>query len=647
MPAVARRRLASAAVVAVAALVAPATALAHTELAASDPASGATLAVPPDVVRITLVGEPEPKLSQIAVFDARGRRQRTGAVREDGRSLQVSVAGLAGGVYTVRWQAVSAADGHATSGAFRFGVGADPGPPVSAAAQSTSRTSAGEVVARWVLLVGLVALIGAAAAAAGRFGGPADLPLAAVAWLLAVAGLLLLAAAQRDAADSAIGDLLDTKVGHALVERAVALGTAGAALAVASLAPSKRSLGLVVAGAAAVAGVVVHVAAGHAAASGLPSLIAVTAQSAHFAAAGVWIGGLAALVLGLRERAAGERGPTVRRFSTLAAAALLLVVATGTLRAIDELTALGDLVSTGYGRAVLGKIVVLGGLVAFAGRSRRRGVPAADSDPGLLRRSATAELGLGAGALAVAALLAALAPPVAGQAPPAARGLTATGTDPTGAVRAELSTSSRAPGANRFVVELEDARSGDRIAPATARLRFTPLDDPTVRPTTLPLRATTSGTLAASGENLAFDGRWRADVVVTRGTSTVTVPLELTVPTPRHFVSVLAPPGEPPVSTMLFEGLGNLRVWADPTRPGPSTVHIEAFDLASEDLRLEAVVLTIDPEDVPVTRQSVRRVSPSRFTAAVVLPAGRSTLAVVAHRPDGTRLRGEFPISAG
>jgi copper transport protein len=188
-------------------------------------------------------------------------------------------------------------------------------------------------------------------------------------------------------------------VGHALIWRAVALGAAGAALLIALVRPGARRVGFLVVGLATLAAIVVHVANGHAATSKWSSAITVTAQSAHFAAAGIWIGGLAALLLGLRADAARDRAGAardrsgaVRRFAVVAAIGLIVVTATGILRTFSELRAFDELWSTGYGRAILvklGLIAMIAGLAwptfaaAFRGRrgrtSRRCGAPRSPS----------------------------------------------------------------------------------------------------------------------------------------------------------------------------------------------------------------------------------------------------------------------------
>src|SRR5207248_9790853 len=146
----------------------------------------------------------------------------------------------------------------------------------------------------WILLVGLVVLIGAATAAVGRFGGSGigTMLLAGCGWMLAAVGLVLLADAQRRNAGSSLAALLRSPVGHALIWRGVAIGSAGAALLVALGAPRIRRLALAAAGIAALAAVVVHVANGHAGASRWPSGLTVTIQAVLLAVDAVGIGGV-------------------------------------------------------------------------------------------------------------------------------------------------------------------------------------------------------------------------------------------------------------------------------------------------------------------------------------------------------------------
>jgi copper transport protein len=607
----------------------------------SDPRPGATLGASPTAVRLSFTERPEPRLSEIRVVDTSGRshaRGRPAAVAGDPLALSVPVGPLRRGVYTVAWRIVSAVDGHATAGAYAFGVGVPPGPGAAVAPTANPRTSVLEVLARWLFLGGLLALLGGAAARLARFGD--DRILAPAAWAVAALGLLLLAEAQRRGADASLADLLGTTVGHALVWRGVALAVAGGALVAARRPRLRRASRLVVA-AGALAALGVHVAAGHAAAGTWPHVVTVLAQWAHVAAAGIWLGGLAALLLGVRGAASAAKAVAVRRFSSLAAVGLVVVAATGLLRAVDELESPGELASTGYGRAVIAKSALLLGIAALGLLNRRRSVPAAAVSLRPLRTTSGVELGLAVCALAAAALLGALAPP-AGRAQPI--GLSVSGADTATSVRVRLTAASAEPGPNSFLVRAVDYDSRDPVRARRVELRFVALDDPGVPATSLPLGRRADGSYEGSGANLAFDGRWRVTVVLERARDAVAVPLDLDVRGPAQFVSVERRPGRPPAYSVDVDGLNTIRFSPDPERPGASLLLVTCFDALGAELQVDSLVVTLAGADGVGAQQPVRRLGRGRFAGGIHLPAGPVTLAAVARKRDGTRLRATIRI---
>lgn len=98
--------------------------------------------------------------------------------------------------------------------------------------------------------------------------------------------------------------------------------------------------------------------------------LALTADSLHAAAAAVWVGGLVALTLHVfnRDRGAAEG---IRRFSTLALVALIILAASGIASAYTRLERPEDLWSTAYGVLVMIKVFLLVILTAVAAQSRR------------------------------------------------------------------------------------------------------------------------------------------------------------------------------------------------------------------------------------------------------------------------------------
>ncbi len=88
----------------------------------------------------------------------------------------------------------------------------------------------------------------------------------------------------------------------------------------------------------------------------------------HVAAMAIWLGGLAALLLVLPAATRSATTPADRgrllagplgRFSALALVMVALIMATGLIQAYVYVRHLGDLLSTGYGRAVLAKFLLL------------------------------------------------------------------------------------------------------------------------------------------------------------------------------------------------------------------------------------------------------------------------------------------------
>ena len=85
----------------------------------------------------------------------------------------------------------------------------------------------------------------------------------------------------------------------------------------------------------------------------------------------------------------------------------------GIVSALFQVGALPDLWTTGYGRTLLVKLLLLAAVAALALHDWRRVLPAleADDGPARLRRAARAELALGAAVLLVTAVLVGLPAP--------------------------------------------------------------------------------------------------------------------------------------------------------------------------------------------------------------------------------------------
>ena len=251
---------------------------------------------------------------------------------------------------------------------------------------------------------------------------------AAVGLALAPAGLLI------ELDSGALGSLAAVRWGHAWVITVVSLGIAAIAMAALERAPGRvdpaaGSNRAQLAGVALVTGAVALAWSGHAG-SGTDAAVSIGLHALHVIATGAWLGGLAALLTVVprvrRDLGASDAmrldAAVVVRFSALAITCVGVLVVTGIYRAIGELTAVDDLIDTGYGRALLVKLIVfavllVGGVVnrlVLHPRMERTALGLRDSDAGAhraLRVSVTAELALAAALLVVVAIMVNLPPP--------------------------------------------------------------------------------------------------------------------------------------------------------------------------------------------------------------------------------------------
>lgn len=142
----------------------------------------------------------------------------------------------------------------------------------------------------------------------------------------------------------------------------------------------------------------------------------------HLGAGSVWFAGIVVLSFVLPDAWAGRPGgerlsllaPAVVRFSRVALAAITIVAVTGTLNSLLHVGALDDFVDSGYGRALLAKILLFLPILALGGFNhfflRRRLAAAAagrerTSATSLFRRSIAAELAVAVAIFGMTAVL--------------------------------------------------------------------------------------------------------------------------------------------------------------------------------------------------------------------------------------------------
>jgi copper transport protein len=370
-------------------LAAPGAAWAHANLVKVTPENGAVLSSPPTAVRLVFDDTVRPASGIKAVRNDGGASVLAGKARVvGGRTLVVPLrSGLSDGDYTVLWRAVSD-DGHTVAGVAAFGVGAGR-PPPTAVLTASNGPSVKDVASRWFLFAGLLTAVGAACFR--FFVAPVPVRLFLGAFLLVFIGV-----------SGLLHDVpVSSRFGGAMV--AVAIVAALGAL-LSALTPVYPVLepGVYVAAVLLLPGPSI---AGHALDPGR-SPLQVVDDVIHVAAASVWLGGL--LALGLALRRPGDHALLMRRFSNIAVVSVAVLAVTGVVRALTELHSVGQLWTTGYGRALVVKTVLLGALVGIGWVNRYRLVPRLRT--AALRRNIVGELLLFAGLIAAVALLTDLRP---------------------------------------------------------------------------------------------------------------------------------------------------------------------------------------------------------------------------------------------
>src|SRR5439155_11375074 len=334
-----RRRIAVVgAVAALGMLLAIPSASAHALLRASDPAGGAQLSKSPSSVVLTFTEDPDTSLSIVHVVDQNGNNVEKGKARAapgEPADLAVGVGSLSNAVYTVSWRVVSRVDGHVTAGAFAFGVGVSPAGH-KVVQPKTPSPSPLTVISRWLFYTGLFLLLGVAFAALFVAKDLARAPpLAHIGWFLALLGLLALVEALRRDAGVALGHVFSTTIGHAFLVRLIPLLVTVIGVVLSRRASTRQAgFSIVLGGAAAT--VLGHIAEGHAA-TGTWRAGRILLQWAHVLAGGMWIGGLAAVLVGVGSLSPEARHRAVRRFSTLAVYLIVVLSGAGVWRAFEEI----------------------------------------------------------------------------------------------------------------------------------------------------------------------------------------------------------------------------------------------------------------------------------------------------------------------
>jgi copper transport protein len=616
--------------------------LAHALLQSSDPAAGATVGSSPATITLTFGERADPRLSSIKVLDTSGQNHAGGPVQAvDGEPLQLRIAvqPLTDGVYTVSWRTLSAVDGHSAAGAFSFGVGVavpagGTAPTATTGTGGLADASPAAAIARLLLYAGLIATFGAGIIAWLILPSRARsvLGLAAAGWLASTIGVIGVVGLQWAGAQADLGAILGTSLGITGIARLGSAVIGGLAVAWAARSPSTRPFAaLVVTAGLAMA---VDVLGGHAGAVS-PAPLQLAFQWLHVSAAGFWVGGLASLLVALRNAPPDVRSAGARRFSLTAGFAIALVAVTGVLRAIAEVGTFEALFGTDYGRLIIVKSGLIVVLALLGATNHFWSVPAAGRTLLRLRRVGTTELSVAMVAVMLSAFLVDLAPPVSSgtNAAPPAPPIVVSGSDAGTSVRVRLVVTPGTAGTNDFAAAVTDFDTKQPVDAASVSLRFELVSASGVGPSTLDLTRTGIGAFDAPGGNLSIDGIWRVTATVAAPAGAVEVPLITSTEIPAQTIDVSPTAGLPTIYIVHLADGKTVQVYLDPEHAGQDELHATFFDAAGTELPVKTAAMAMVQSAVsslPILRQ----LEPGHYVADVDVAAGDLDVDVVG--PDPT-----------
>jgi copper transport protein len=256
-----------------------------------------------------------------------------------------------------------------------------------------------------------------------------------------------------------------------------------------------------------------------------PTALLVPTNTAHVVAMSAWIGGLAMILFALPQATkrleAADRGRllagVIVRFSTLAGIAVAILLVTGIVQSLFFVgLSLDNLLHTSYGQAVLVKIGLLVGLLAFGGLNRQVTVPrlrrlAAAGDAAgrtglLLRRAVQAEIALAVVVLGATGVLTGLAP---------STGVTKgpySATTELGPAQLELTVDPARVGQNLVHLYLINARDGTQYDRAKEMTLAWTLPSKNIGPIEVVARRAGPGHYVVTDAALGLSGRWSLTV---------------------------------------------------------------------------------------------------------------------------------------
>ena len=540
----------------------------HALLVDSDPASGAVYDSSPALAQLWYSEDLQPMLSSVRLLGEDGQALAGVSVIPDTTHpdlLQARLPDVSPGTYGLWWQVTALDDGHTNQGVVVFSVGATASD--ATASEAAGRDGSVQGILRWLSLLALVGSVGVLVIArvvlapAGAALSPAGTSyrqfldtvrhrLAVLVFAAAVLGLGVAAVdlgqqGRLSAAVTGGPGLLDELTGTRWGVQWSLRAGAYLLLVLLMVRVVRRGPGRPPALRAGVGWACVLVLvtdeawASHASGATDPT-VTVAADALHVAAACIWLGGLAALLVVLTTRPGdtADRRRLIRqcrgRFSSLLAGSLVAIVITGLFAAGRQVRDVSDLWTTAYGRLVLVKVSLLAVLAAIGAFNSARlherlvgwRTPKPDRLPArpIRRRWVGAELVVGGIALGVVAALAGTAPPQGGDATPAyvSEQVSASRHD----LVVSVSASPGRVGDNGFTVIVASTR---RPAPAPVRGVDLAMPGPT-GPRVTPLRHIAPDTWFGLGT--VTDRRVNLVVSVDRGGGALRIPVSWNVQPP-------------------------------------------------------------------------------------------------------------------
>ncbi len=376
------------------------------------------------------------------------------------------------------------------------------------------------------------------------------------------------------------------------------------------------------------------------------TLIQVSLQWLHILAVGVWIGGLATLLIAIRGSADTDKARAAWRFRRLATIALATVAITGAVRAVQEVGSLDALFTTDFGLVLVAKSVLLALLIGLGAVNHFVGVPAAIHDLRILRRIGRMELSVAGVVVLATGLLVNLVPPssVAATAAPPPSPITVSGSDFGTTVRVTLVVTPGTPGINTFETAVTDYDTGDPVPATSVQLRFNPTSSAGIGDSTLRLDERGTGDYAASGGNLSLDGIWKVTAVVAAPTATVEVPLPIATRVPGVRVDSIPASGAPTIYTAHLAGGTTLQVYLDPGSAGPNELHSTFFDGTGSELPVQTATYLIEAAGGAASIVVPRQLEPGHFITDLQVAGDTLGADVAGPAPDGSMLHAHFDI---